>query len=70
MAYQKNANKNLRNKLMNKGVTKDNLERKNELEEQSDAAVENLNRKRKEIAKTDKEFEEDMRRMTELSNKL
>ena len=56
-------------KLSNKGVNRDDLSQKNALEEQVNAASENLSRRRKEIQKLDQEMEQDMRRLTETQNK-
>lgn len=64
-----NINLKKRVTLNNKGVSKDDLSQKEALEEQVNAASENLSRKRKEIQKLEQEYEQDMRRLTETQNK-
>ena len=56
--------------MSNKGVSKDDLSQKDALEEQVNAASENLSRRKKEIQKLDQEYEQDMRRLTETQNKV
>ena len=51
-------------------MSKDDLAQKDALEEQVNAASENLSRRRKEIQKLDQEYEQDMRRLTETKNKV
>lgn len=64
-------NINIRKKVNynNKGVSKDEIASKEALEEQVNAASENLSRRRKEIQKLDQEYEQDLRRLTETQNK-
>ena len=65
-----NINAKKRITLANKGVSKDDLAQKDALEEQVNAASENLSRRKKEIQKLDQEYEQDMRRLTETQNKF
>ncbi|KRX02640.1 hypothetical protein PPERSA_11980 [Pseudocohnilembus persalinus] len=56
--------------FLNKGVTKNDRDQKEALDDQCRAGSENLFKKKKELQKLQKEYEEDMRRFNEIQNKM
>ena len=61
---------NDKTRLANKGVSKDDLARKEGIEEQCNSASENLFKKRKELQRLDQEFDQDNRKLAEIMNKV
>jgi coiled-coil domain-containing protein 39 len=68
MKHLQKRNKNYRDKFL-RGAEGADLEKKQILEEQCRAASETLFKKRKEVQKLSKEFDDDMRRLTEIQTK-
>jgi len=68
MKHLSKRNKNYRDKFL-RGAEGADLEKKQILEEQCRAASETLFKKRKEVQKLSKEFDDDMRRLTEIQTK-
>jgi hypothetical protein len=66
LSHLKNRNSKYRDGFLNKGVTNEDIQHKDGLEDQCRAASENLFKKKKELQKVTKEYEEDMRRYTEI----
>lgn len=65
-----NTNINLATKIGQKGVSKGELAQKEALEEQCNAASENLFKKKNELKKLEQEYEQDAKRLTETLNRV
>jgi len=68
--HLKNRNSDFRDGFLNKGRTDKDVEQKNALEQQMNAASENYFKKKKEFASKTRDYEEDLRRYNELQNRL
>jgi hypothetical protein len=68
--HLRNRNSKYRDSFVNKGVTVNDLEEKSKVEEQTRAASENLFKKKKDLQTAQKEYEEDVRRLNEISQKI
>ncbi|EGR29742.1 hypothetical protein IMG5_149250 [Ichthyophthirius multifiliis] len=68
--HLKNRNSKYRDSFLNKGVTSQDKEQLEALEEQCRAASQNLFKKRDALQKIQKEYEEDIRRLQEYQNKM
>ncbi|KAM3137530.1 hypothetical protein pb186bvf_010320 [Paramecium bursaria] len=70
LSHLKNRNSKYRDSFLNKGVTNQDMNHKDGLEDQCRAASENLFKKKRELQKITQEIEEDMRRCTEIQNRI
>jgi len=70
LTHLKDRNSNFRDGLLNKGMTNRDIEQKQALEAQMNAASENYFKKKKDFQAKSKDYEEDLRRYNELQNKL
>jgi len=68
--HLKDRNSNFRDGFLNKGMTNKDLNQKEALEQQMNAASENYFKKKKELQAKTKDYEEDLRRYNELQNRL
>lgn len=69
MILLKNLGQKTHDRYKNKGITKEDLQLKEATKEQCDAASESLFAKKRDLQRADREYEEDMRRYTEIKNK-
>lgn len=68
--HLKNRNSDFRDGFLNKGMTNKDVQQKDALEQQMNAASENYFKKKKDFQSKTKEYEEDLRRYNELQNRL
>lgn len=66
----KNRNSDFRDGFLNKGMTNKDVDQKEALEQQMNAASENYFKKKKEFQTKTKDYEEDLRRYNELQNRV
>jgi len=68
--HLKNRNSDFRDGFLNKGMTNKDVDQKEALEQQMNAASENFFKQKKDFQNKTKEYEEDLRRYNELQNRL
>lgn len=68
--HLKNRNSNYRDSFLNKGVTEKDYMKKDQLDQQCKNASKNLFDKQKELTKVNKEYDEDIKRFQEISNRM
>lgn len=68
--HLKTRNSNFRDGFLNKGLTNRDIDQKDALEQQMNAASENYFKKKKEFQAKTKDYEEDLRRYNEIQNRL
>ncbi|CAD8119319.1 unnamed protein product [Paramecium sonneborni] len=70
LSHLKNRNSKYRDSFLNKGISQKEVSHRDGLEEQCRAASENLFKKKKELQRLQQEIDEDMRRLTEIQNRI